>query len=79
MLSPMRTSYRWILASTLLVLAGCYTVPETGRSSMIVISPGEEAEMGAAAFADVRAKDDSFEAYPVESLADWHRRKRQKF
>jgi len=29
--------------------------------------------------ADVRAKDDSFEAYPDESLADWHRRKRQKF
>jgi predicted Zn-dependent protease len=57
MFSRMKRSYRWIPAAILLVLAGCYTVPETGRQSMIVISPGEEAEMGAAAFADVRAKE----------------------
>jgi len=53
----MKTRYRWIVAAALLVLAGCYTVPETGRSSMIMISPGEEEQMGAAAFADVRAKE----------------------
>jgi len=37
-------------------LAGCYTVPETGRRSMIMVSPGQESAMGASAFADLRAK-----------------------
>lgn len=41
----------------LLVLAGCYTVPETGRSSLILVSPGEEIQMGAAAFTDIKAKE----------------------
>lgn len=39
------------------LLAGCYTVPETGRTSMIMISPGEEAALGAASFADIRSKE----------------------
>lgn len=41
----------------LLGLTGCYTNPETGRQSMILISPAQESEMGAAAFADVRTKE----------------------
>jgi len=53
----MRNGFRLLLLAVLLGLAGCYTVPETGRKSMIMISPGEEIEMGAAAFADVRAKE----------------------
>lgn len=52
----MRNLFHLLLA-VLLSLSGCYTVPETGRQSMVMISPGEEAEMGAAAFADVRAKE----------------------
>ncbi|HEX2901719.1 MAG TPA: M48 family metallopeptidase, partial [Bacteroidia bacterium] len=57
MLPRMNLSLRWILVTGVLALAGCYTVPETGRSAMIMISPGEETEMGAAAFADIRAKE----------------------
>lgn len=39
-----------------LALAGCYTVPETGRSSLVLVSPAEEMQMGAAAFTDLKAK-----------------------
>ena len=53
----MKKTLSWSLLIAVFVLAGCYTVPETGRKSMIMISPGEEAEMGATAFADVRAKE----------------------
>lgn len=47
----------WLLAAILLVLAGCYTVPETGRSSLILVSPDEELQMGAAAFTEMKAKE----------------------
>lgn len=57
MRNPMKNILRPVLLVVLLALAGCYTVPETGRKSMVMISPGEEMEMGAAAFADVRAKE----------------------
>ncbi|MBL9216456.1 MAG: M48 family metallopeptidase [Opitutaceae bacterium] len=53
----MKKSLRWTLLAALGVLAGCYTVPETGRQAMVMISPGEETQMGAAAFADIRAKE----------------------
>ena len=39
-----------------LLLGGCYTVPETGRSSFI-IPLGDDVAMGAAAFAEVKAKE----------------------
>ncbi len=57
MLGFMKNLFGPGMVSALLLLTGCYTVPETGRKSMIMISPGEEAEMGAAAFAEVRAKE----------------------
>ncbi len=57
MSKPIRKLTGPALIAILLALTGCYTVPETGRKSMIMISPGEEMEMGAAAFADVRAKE----------------------
>jgi|APLak6261667961_1056064.scaffolds.fasta_scaffold00272_14 metalloendopeptidase OMA1, mitochondrial len=57
MLMPMKNCYRLVVAGALLALAGCYTVPETGRQSMIMISPGDEVEMGAAAFAELRGKE----------------------
>lgn len=47
----------WFSAAVLLVLAGCYTVPETGRSSLILVSPNEELQMGAAAFTEMKAKE----------------------
>ncbi len=41
-----------------LALAGCYTVPETGRSSFIIpAAAGDEVAQGAAAFADMKAKE----------------------
>src|SRR5688572_28926762 len=55
--SVMNKCFRWVLVAGALALAGCYTVPETGRSSMVMISPGEETQMGAAAFADIQAKE----------------------
>lgn len=39
-----------------LLLGGCYTVPETGRSSFI-IPLGDDVVLGAAAFAEVKAKE----------------------
>lgn len=39
-----------------LVLAGCYTVPETGRSAFI-IPMGDEVAEGAAAFSDIKSKE----------------------
>lgn len=53
----MKNSFVWLIAAVLLALAGCYTVPETGRSSLILLSPNEELQMGVAAFADIQAKE----------------------
>lgn len=44
------------LLAILLLIGGCYTVPETGRSSFI-IPLGDDVAMGAAAFAEVKAKE----------------------
>ncbi len=57
LLAMKRFLMRGFWLAGLLALGGCYTVPETGRQSMIVISPGEETAMGASAFAEVRAKE----------------------
>jgi predicted Zn-dependent protease len=39
------------------ILAGCYTVPETGRKSFIMLPASEEAAMGATAFLDIKGKE----------------------
>ncbi len=46
-----------MLVAMLLGLTGCYTNPETGRQSVILISPAQESEMGASAFAELRTKE----------------------
>ncbi len=51
-----RAACSLLLAATLLLLSGCYTVPETGRSSFI-IPIGDDVALGAAAFADIKAKE----------------------
>lgn len=43
------------LATLALFLGGCYTVPETGRSSFIL--PVNDVAQGAAAFAEIKAKE----------------------
>ena len=45
-----------LLAVMVAVLTGCYTVPETGRKSVILPGGNEVAE-GAAAFADMKSKE----------------------
>ena len=44
------------LIGFLLTLAGCYTVPETGRSAF-VLPLGDEVVQGASAFADIKTKE----------------------
>jgi predicted Zn-dependent protease len=44
------------LAATLL-LSGCYTVPETGRKSLNLLSPGEEIALGATVFSEIKTKE----------------------
>ncbi len=51
----MKRSLRWVLPSALLVLAGCYTVPETGRQAFILPLVDDVAQ-GTAAFAELKAK-----------------------
>lgn len=53
-----------IFAAALFALAGCYTVPETGRQSLILISPAQESEMGAQAFESIR-KEEKVSADPA--------------
>jgi predicted Zn-dependent protease len=50
-----RLSLFAILAALSLALGGCYTVPETGRSSFIL--PIDDVGQGAAAFAEIKAKE----------------------
>lgn len=53
----MNRNFSLALAALVLALAGCYTVPETGRSSLILVSPADEMQMGIAAFTDMKAKE----------------------
>ncbi len=47
---------RFLLLSAILLLSGCYTVPETGRTSIILPVVNDVAQ-GASAFADIKAKE----------------------
>jgi metalloendopeptidase OMA1, mitochondrial len=46
-----------LLVVLTLLFSGCYTVPETGRQSLIVIPVGEETQLGASAFAEMKSKE----------------------
>jgi predicted Zn-dependent protease len=43
-----------LILSASLFLSGCYTVPETGRRTLQLIPVGQEMEMGASAFNEIR-------------------------
>lgn len=45
------------LIASLLFLSACYTVPETGRKSLVIVPPEQEATLGAQAFQEVRAQE----------------------
>ncbi|HTJ77649.1 MAG TPA: M48 family metallopeptidase [Rariglobus sp.] len=40
-----------------LLLAGCVTNPETGRSQLMLVSPGQEAQMGLASFTQIKKQE----------------------
>ena len=42
------------LAAAVLALAACYTNPVTGRKSLVLLSTGQEASLGAESFAEIR-------------------------
>ena len=44
------------IAALLLTLTGCFTVPITGRESMILLDEGTEMQMGASSYAEVKTK-----------------------
>ncbi len=46
-----------LLASSLLTLTACYTNPVTGRTSLVLLSQGEELTLGQQSFADIRKKE----------------------
>lgn len=46
-----------LLAVAALTLVGCYTNPVTGRSSLVLLSQGEEVALGASNFKEIREKE----------------------
>jgi predicted Zn-dependent protease len=52
---PMKPSL--FLFVGLLAVVGCTTVPETGRSQLMLVSPGEEAKMGLTTFEQIKQKE----------------------
>lgn len=46
-----------LLASAMLALAACYTNPVTGRTSLVLLSQGEELTLGAQSFAEISQKE----------------------
>lgn len=46
-----------VAIAALLGVTGCYTVPETGRKSLVIVPPEQEATLGAQAFQEVRAQE----------------------
>lgn len=44
------------LLPALALLAGCYTVPETGRKSLMLVPIGQETHLGEVSFADIKAQ-----------------------
>jgi metalloendopeptidase OMA1, mitochondrial len=45
-----------LLGLAVALLGGCYTVPETGRRSLMLVSSGEELQLGASEFKNVQSQ-----------------------
>lgn len=50
-------AFRLWVAAGLLGLAGCTTIPETGRRQLMLVSPEQEAQMGLSAFAQIKQEE----------------------
>ena len=46
-----------LLLAFVAAFTGCTTVPESGRSQILLITPAEEAQSGAAAFLQIKGKE----------------------
>lgn len=46
-----------VLTVALLILAGCYTNPVTGRQSLVLVPEGEELQLGAQTFAEIKKEE----------------------
>jgi predicted Zn-dependent protease len=58
MFASLCTFGRFVAAGGLVaLLAGCYTVPETRRQSLVLVPPEQEMQMGAQAFSEIRAQE----------------------
>ena len=60
--------WAWLPLSALLAVAGCETVPETGRPQLIMLDSASEIEMGATAFQQIRQELDLIEEGPQADL-----------
>ena len=53
----MKKVWLWVSAIAGITLVSCYTVPETGRKSLNVLSTGQEASLGVQAFQNIKGKE----------------------
>jgi metalloendopeptidase OMA1, mitochondrial len=53
----MKRASAFLCTAAMLLLAGCYTNPVTGRKSVMLVSPGQELQLGAASFQEIRQKE----------------------
>ena len=60
--------WAWLPLSALLIVAGCETVPETGRKQLIMLDSASEIEMGASAFQQIRQELDLIEDGPQADM-----------
>lgn len=47
----------WLLAGLALLVAGCYTVPETGRQALMMVPEAQMQAMGVEAFREIKRKE----------------------
>jgi predicted Zn-dependent protease len=52
-----RLSFLPLLVAAAVFVAGCYTVPQTGRRSLNLLSVGQEMQLGAASFSQIKQQE----------------------
>lgn len=57
MTAALRSFLAVMALGTALMLSGCYTVPETGRQSLVMVSPEQELQLGVQAFQEIRQQE----------------------
>ena len=57
MIAALKPLFFALSLGAVLFLSGCYTVPETGRHSLVMVSPEEETKLGVQAFQEIRQQE----------------------